>query len=152
MSGAGDGPGGLSGAEAGRRLAADGPNTFPDSRRRGWPAILADAAREPMFLLLLGAALLYLLLGEPRESTFLLLMVALMLGMTLYQEGRTERALAALRDLSAPAATVVRDGRRQRILAAGLVCGDLLVLAEGDRIPADALVLEANGLRSTSRC
>ncbi|MFS2021765.1 hypothetical protein ACEN88_35035, partial [Massilia sp. CT11-108] len=67
-----------------------------------------------MFLLLLGAALLYLPLGEPRESIFLLLMVVLMLGMTLYQEGRTERALQALRNLSAPAAAVIRDGRLQR--------------------------------------
>ena len=137
---------GLSGGEAARRLAADGPNALPDSRRRGWPAIAAEAAREPMFLLLLGAAALYLLLGEARESVFLLMMVLLMLGMTLYQEGRTERALAALRDLSAPAATVIRDGRRQRIPAAALVRGDLLLLAEGDRVPADALLLETSGL------
>jgi Ca2+-transporting ATPase len=140
-------PSGLTNAEAARRLAADGPNALPDHSRRGWGAILAEAAREPIFLLLVAAAILYLLLGEPRESIFLLLMVVLMLGMTLYQEGRTERALAALRDLSAPAATVIRDGgRRQRIPAADLVRGDLLVLAEGDRIPADALVLEASGL------
>jgi Ca2+-transporting ATPase len=146
MNGTGGAHTGLSAAEAARLLAADGPNSLPDSGQRGWPAILGEAAREPMFLLLLGAAALYLLLGEPRESVFLLLMVTLMLGMTLYQEGRTERALAALRDLSAPAATVIREGRRQRISAAGLVRGDLLVLAEGDRIAADALVLEASGL------
>ena len=139
-------PAGLSDAEAVRRLAVDGPNTLPDKRRRGWAAIAGEAAREPMFLLLIGAALLYLLLGEPRESVFLLAMVLLMLGMTLYQEGRTERALAALRDLSAPVATVVRDGRRQRIPASGLVRGDLLVLGEGDRVPADALLLDGAGV------
>jgi len=139
-------PEGLSSAEAARRLAADGPNALPDSRRRGWPAIAAEAAREPMFLLLFGAAGIYLLLGEPRESVFLLLMVLLMLGLTLYQEGRTERALAALRDLSAPTADVIRDGKRQRVPATGLVRGDLLLLAEGDRVPADALLLEAGGL------
>jgi Ca2+-transporting ATPase len=137
---------GLSSAEAARRLAADGPNRLPDAAQRGWAAILAEAAREPMFLLLLGAAGLYLLLGEPRESTFLLLMVVLTLGMTLYQEGRTERALQALRDLSSPAATVVRDGKRLRVAAADLVCGDLVVLAEGDRVPADALLVEAGGM------
>jgi Ca2+-transporting ATPase len=137
---------GLDGAEAARRLAADGPNTLPDGAHRGWPAILADAAREPMFLLLLGAALLYLLLGEAHESVFLLLMVVLMLGMTLYQEGRTEHALQSLRDLSAPSATVVRDGLRQRVPAAALVRGDLVVLSEGDRVPADALLAEANGM------
>ncbi len=99
-----------------------------------------------MFLLLIGAAVLYLLLGEPRESILLMLMVLLTLGMTLYQEGRTGRALAALRELSAPVATVIRDRRRQRVAAAGLVRGDLAVLADGDRVPADALVLEASGL------
>ncbi|MFS2217017.1 HAD-IC family P-type ATPase, partial [Telluria sp. Tellsp104] len=137
---------GLSAAEAARRLAAEGPNTLPDRTRRGWRTILGEAAREPMFLLLVGAALLYLPLGEPRESMFLLLMVVLMLGMTLYQEGRTERALQALRDLSAPASTVVRDGHRQRVPAADLVPGDVVVLTEGDRVPADAVVVETNGL------
>lgn len=136
----------LSSAEAARRLAADGPNALPDARRRGRFAVVADAAREPMFLLLIGAAMLYLLLGEARESVVLLLMVVLLLGMALYQAGRTERALAALRVLSAPDAVVVRDGRRQRIAAAALVRGDLLVLAEGDRIAGDALVLESNSL------
>ena len=137
---------GLSAAEAARRLAADGANALPDRTRRGWRVILGEAAREPMFLLLVGAALLYLPLGEPRESAFLLLMVVLMLGMTLYQEGRTERALQALRDLSAPTATVVRNGRRQRVPAADLVRDDVIVLTEGDRVPADAVVVETSGL------
>ena len=105
-------------------------------------AIVIDTAREPMFLLLVGAALLYLLPGEPQEGTqegnFLLLMDLLMLGMTLYQAGRTERALQALRDLSAPNATVVRNGRQLQVAAAELVRGDVIRLAEGDRVPADA--------------
>jgi Ca2+-transporting ATPase len=137
---------GLPTTEAMRRLAHDGPNALPDHARRGWPVILGEAAREPIFLLLVGAAVLYLLLGEPHESIFLLLMVVLMLGMTLYQEGRTERALQALRDLSAPTATVVRDGRRQRVNASTVVRGDLVVLTEGDRVPADAVLLETGGL------
>lgn len=137
---------GLSCAEAARRLAADGPNRLPDAARRGWLGIVADAAREPMFLLLLGAAAIYLVLGEPRESMFLLAMVVLMVGMTLYQEGRTERALEALRSLSAPVATVIRDGARVRLPASDLVRGDVIVLAEGDRVPADALLRETAGL------
>jgi Ca2+-transporting ATPase len=140
------GAAGLSSAEAGRRLAEDGPNRLPHRERRGWAGILAEAAREPMFVLLLGAALLYVLLGELRESLFLAFMVLVVLGITVFQEGRTERALEALRDLSAPLATAVRDGCRVRLPAADLVRGDLIVLAEGDRVPADALVLEANGL------
>jgi Ca2+-transporting ATPase len=73
-------------------------------------------------------------------------MVVLMLGMTLYQEGRTERALQALRDLSAPTATVLRGGSRQRVPAANVVRGDLIVLTEGDRVPADAVLLDTSGL------
>ncbi|WP_306391882.1 cation-translocating P-type ATPase [Telluria beijingensis] len=137
---------GLSAGEAARRLAANGPNKLPDQARRGWPVIMADAAREPMFLLLVVSALLYLALGEPRESFFLLAMVAVLLGMTLYQEGHTERALQSLRDLSAPLASVVRDRRRLRIAAADLVPGDLVALAAGDRVPADTELLEASGL------
>lgn len=138
---------GLSGAEAARRLAQDGANALPDRARRNWTAIVAEAGREPMFLLLLGAGVLYLLLGEPGEGAVLLGMVVLMLGMTLVQQGRTEHALQALRELSAPAATVMRDGRTLRIPAADVVRGDLVVLAEGDRVPADALLLEANALQ-----
>ena len=93
---------GLSEAEAARRLATDGPNDSGRGARRSWPRILADAAREPMFLLLVVAALLYLLLGELAEGLFLSLMVAVTLGLTMYQEAKTERALAALRQLAAP--------------------------------------------------
>jgi Ca2+-transporting ATPase len=137
---------GLDSADAARRLAVDGPNQLPDGQRRRWPRILLDVAREPMFLLLAGAAALYLTLGEAREGAFLLFMVVFMMAMTLFQEGRTERALEALRDLSAPAALVLRDGILQRIPGTQLVRGDLIELAEGDRVPADALVLEANGV------
>lgn len=139
-------PEGLDSGEAARRLARDGPNRLPDTGRRRWRQIAADAAREPMYLLLLGAATLYLLLGEAREGVFLLGMVVLLLCMTLYQEGRTERALQALRELSSPTALVWRDGRTRRIPASALVEGDLVELGEGDRVPADALLLAAAGL------
>ncbi|MBQ5938933.1 cation-translocating P-type ATPase [Massilia sp. AB1] len=139
-------PEGLSSEDAARRLARDGPNRLPDAGRRRWRRIAADAAREPMYLLLAGAAVLYLLLGEPREGAFLLGMVCLMLCMTLFQEGRTERALQALRDLSSPNALVWRDGRVQRVPATALVEGDVVELGEGDRVPADGLLLSAAGL------
>ncbi|MBQ5948486.1 HAD-IC family P-type ATPase [Massilia sp. ST3] len=137
---------GLSSEDAASRLARDGPNRLPDAGGRGWRRILADAAREPMYLLLAGAAVLYLALGEPREGVFLLGMVVLMLCMTLFQEGRTEHALQALRDLSSPTALVWRDGLARRLPASALVEGDLVELAEGDRVPADALLLEEAGL------
>ncbi|MGI4721333.1 MAG: cation-translocating P-type ATPase [Janthinobacterium lividum] len=137
---------GLTSQEAAKRLVRDGPNRLPNAGGRRWHRIAADAAREPMYLLLAGAAALYLLLGEPREGAFLLGMVLLMLCMTLIQEGRTERALQALRDLSSPTALVRRDSTVRRIPASELVQGDLVELAEGDRVPADALVLMCAGL------
>ncbi|WUR15154.1 cation-translocating P-type ATPase [[Empedobacter] haloabium] len=146
MSGGAADRDGLSAAEAARRLARDGPNALPEREARTAWKIAADAAREPMFLLLCGAALLYLLLGEPLEGGFLMLMVAATVGMTLYQEGKTERALQALRELGSPLALVLRDGSQQRIPARDLVAGDIILLAEGARVPADALLLSCHGI------
>jgi len=138
---------GLDSEEAARLLARDGPNLLPDSGRRRWRRIAADAAREPMHALMVGAAILYLLLGEPLEGGFLFVVVGLMVAMTLFQEGRTERALQALRELGSPTALAWRDGRPQRIAAGALVAGDLVELGEGDRVPADGLLLAASGLQ-----
>ncbi|MGV7207570.1 cation-translocating P-type ATPase [Oxalobacteraceae bacterium A2-2] len=137
---------GLTAGVAAARLAADGPNALPDRDRRGWWRMAADTVREPMFLLLCGAALLYLLLGEPLEGGFLALMVAVTIGLTLHQQGKTERALQALRTLGSPSALVLRDGRRQQVPARELVAGDVVLLDEGVRIPADAVLLSARGL------
>lgn len=137
---------GLSAEEAARRLAADGLNALPSDQRRLWTIILS-AVREPMFLLLIAAAGLYLALGDLHEGLLLLLMVSVTIGLTLYQEGKTERALAALRDLSSPRALVLRDGKAVRIPGHDVVCGDLLLLAEGDRVPADAVLLESNNMQ-----
>ncbi len=139
---------GLDSAEAARRLAAGGPNTLPQGQRRRWRDIAWHAAREPMFALLLGAALLYLVLGELREGLFLAAMVLVTVGLTLYQEGKAERALEALRDLSSPRALVIRDGQRRMVDSRELVPGDLIVLQEGDRVPADAELLACHGLHT----
>lgn len=138
---------GLSELEAARRLRRDGPNTIAKSETRRWTRIVADGTREPMFLLLVVAALLYLLLGKLGEGLFLCLMVGVTLGLTWYQEGKTERALAALRRLGSPRAIVVRDGRRRRVPGSALVVGDVIEIGEGDRIPADALLLAAYDLQ-----
>jgi len=139
---------GLSSAEAARRLARDGPNALPSGGRRGWYAIAWQAAREPMFVLLFGAGLLYLLLGEPREGILMFALVVATLGMTLYEEGKAERALAALRDLSTPRALVIRDGCRRQVDSRDVVVGDLCVLGEGDRVPADGLLLSGQDLQA----
>ncbi len=137
---------GLSSVEAEERLAADGPNSLP-LPRHGLLRLIVRTMREPMFLLLLGAAALYLALGDWLEGAVLMGMVAVNIGLTLHQEGRSERALEALRDLSAPRALVVRDGQPRRIAGSELVQGDLLLLAEGDRVAADAILLEGSSLR-----
>ena len=139
---------GLSAAEAAHRIATDGPNTLAETERRTWRRIITDSAREPMFLLLVGAALLYLALGQLDEGLLLCLMVAVSLGLALYQEGKTERALAALRDLASPRAHVLRDGFWHVIDSAGIVAGDLVAVHEGDRVPADAHVLSSVGLQA----
>jgi Ca2+-transporting ATPase len=138
---------GLSADEAARRLAADGPNALPGAHRRSAWTIAWEAVREPMFLLLLVAGTLYLVFGELREGLTLFGFVLVTLGLTLFQEGKTERAIEALRDLTSPRALALRDGRPQRIAGREVVRGDLLQLGEGDRVAADALLVEADGLR-----
>jgi len=133
---------GLSTAEAARRLAADGPNMLPGSAPKSSWAIVRDVLTEPMFLMLLAAGGIYLALGDRTEGIFLLSCVFVVIGITLVQERKTQRALESLRDLSAPRAQVIRDGQEQRIAGRDVVRGDLLVLHEGDRIAADAQLLQ----------
>ncbi len=137
---------GLSSIQAAARLRSDGPNELPASRRRTFVRGLADVVREPMTALLLGCGAIYMVLGDRQEALMLLGFVALIVGITLYQERKTERALEALRDLASPRALVVRDGHQQRIAGREVVRDDVLVLAEGDRVAADGVVL------STSSC
>lgn len=137
---------GWSEEEARARLAKEGPNSLPE-RENGsvWKRILG-IVKEPMFLLLVGAAGLYFVFGDIREALTLLSSVVLVITITVVQEGRTERALEALRDLSSPKARVERGGIVKSIDARDLVVGDFIHLAEGDRIPADALLREGTPL------
>ncbi|NJD10254.1 MAG: cation-translocating P-type ATPase [Gemmatimonadetes bacterium] len=137
---------GLSEQEAAERLRAEGLNELPGSRSRSSFRIALEVVREPMFLLLVGCGTLYLMLGEPREALLLLGFVFVVMGITIVQERRTERALEALRDLSSPRALVIRDGQRRRIAGREVVRGDLVVLAEGDRVPADGILRRGTGL------
>ncbi len=137
---------GLSQAEAANRLARNGYNELPSSKQRSLLAIAWEVAREPMFLLLVACGMLYLILGDVEEALMLLGFVFVVMGITLYQERKTERALEALRDLSSPRARVVRDGIEMRIAGREVVCGDLLLIAEGDRVPADARLLSCVNL------
>ena len=134
---------GLTEKEATQRLIDEGPNELPTAVRRGIFAIALEVIREPMFLMLVACGALYLVLGEPADASMLLGFVFVVMGITIVQERRTEHALEALRDLSSPRALVIRDGHQRRIPGREVVRGDLMILAEGDRVPADALLRHA---------
>ncbi len=132
---------GLSEQEVAARLAKEGHNELPSTGRRGIVKIALEIVLEPMFILLIAGGIIYLLLGDIREALILLGSICVIMGITFYQEHRTERALEALRDLSSPRALVIRDGVQKRIAGREVVRGDILMLAEGDRVPADAVLL-----------
>jgi Ca2+-transporting ATPase len=133
---------GLSSAKAVVRLNKEGANELPASGTRHLGRIALDVLREPMLLLLSSAGGIYLLLGDINDAMLLMGFVCVVLGITIYQEFKTERVLDALRDLTSPRALVIRDGKTQRIAGREVVRGDVLILSEGDRIPADGILIE----------
>lgn len=137
---------GLTGAEATARLQRHGENIVHKRRSRSLLQILREVLREPMFLLLVVAAALYLLFGDIGQGLFLVAGACLSTGLVVFQELRSERALSALHALAEPVARVVRDGRQQLIHARLLVPGDFILVAEGGRLPADALFVAGDPL------
>ncbi len=137
---------GLSDSQVAERLRADGFNELPASKPRTVFATALEVVREPMFLLLVASGGIYLAVGDLTEGLLLLGFVFVVMGITLYQQRKTERALEALRDLSSPRALVIRNGGRKRIPGRELVRGDLVMVVEGDRVPADAVLLDTTGL------
>jgi Ca2+-transporting ATPase len=137
---------GLSSPEAEVRLQRDGPNELPAASRSGTAQLLLEVVREPMFLLLVACGVIYLALGDRQEALMLLGFVGVVIAMTFVQKRRSQAALDALRDLSSPRALVLRDGAAVRIPGKDLVVGDIVLMAEGDRVPADIELLEANYL------
>ena len=139
-------PAGLSEAEAQRRLAEHGPNAIEERERRSLATTLRQVAREPMFLLLLVAAGVYLLVGDLGEGLLLSCFALLSVGLVIVQQRRSERALDALRALAAPQARVLRAGQVRRLPAREIVPGDWIVLSEGERIAADAVLRQGEAL------
>jgi Ca2+-transporting ATPase len=137
---------GLSDAEARERLVRDGPNELPLAKHRGVLRLVWEVASEPMFLLLVACGAIYMLLGDRQEALMLLGFVSVVMGISFSQQRRSERSLAALRDLSSPRAQVEREGNLVRLDARELVVGDIVLLAEGDRVPADVLLIEVSNL------
>lgn len=138
---------GLTDAEAAKRLVRDGFNELPSAQARNLWRIALEVLREPMLLLLMGTGGVYLLLGDPKEAAALLVAIFVIIGITLYQERKTERALHALRDLSSPRALVIRQGARKRIPGREVASGDVVVISEGDRVPADGVILQCRNIQ-----
>ena len=133
---------GLSQAEAEARLKKDGYNELPTSKPRTIFNIIWGVLSEPMFILLVSCAVLYLLLGNLEDALVLIVSVIIVMVIDIVQEGKTDKALEALKNLSSPRALVIRDGEQKRIPGREVVVGDLIILAEGDRVPADAFILK----------
>lgn len=134
---------GLTSAEAAARQARYGKNELAPPKKTSFAAKIIKVIGEPMFLLLIGAAAIYFLLGEPRDGVIMLVFVLGIIGIEAIQEWKTDRTLAALRDLSNPSIKVLRDGRETMIDSRDLVPGDVMLLSEGVKIPADGLILQA---------
>lgn len=132
---------GVSNSDVVARHLRDGFNELPTEKSRSFFKIALEVFSDPIFLLLAASGVIYLFLGDIQEALMLLGFVGFIMGISLFQESKTERALEALKNLSSPRALVIRDGAQMRIPGREVVCGDVLVLAEGDRVPADAKVL-----------
>src|SRR5579859_6603466 len=137
---------GLSSVEAAARLNSHGYNELPAAQQRGVFRIAFEVVRQPMFALLISGGVVYLILGDLMEAILLLIFASLSVVITIIQESRSERVLEALRNLASPRALVIRDGNRVQIAGREVVRGDLLVITEGDRVAADATVVEGNDL------
>jgi Ca2+-transporting ATPase len=142
------GPSGLGAAEAARRLAEFGPNELQAQGRVSPWAILLEQFKNVLIIILLLATALSAFLGHGVEAIAITVIVLFAVILGFIQEFRAERAIEALREMAAPSATVIRDGRDQRIPAHDLVPGDLVVLSTGDKVPADARLTEAINLQT----
>lgn len=147
MPGDGNGRSGLSPAEASERLLRFGPNASAEDGDHGLRNVLRGIAGEPMFLLLLAAAGLYLAIGDLGEGLLLAFFAVVSVGLVTLQQYRGERALQALRAFAVPHARVIRAGEVVRVPATEVVPGDLLLVGEGDRVAADGVLREASGLQ-----
>jgi len=137
---------GLTNQEAEVRLKKFGYNELPSQKRQNVFSIFFNVLKEPMLLMLIGSGAIYLFLGELKDALMLLTFVFMVVGITFYQERKTERALDALKNLSSPKALVIREGQHLKIYGKELVKDDLIVLREGDRVPADAIIISCVNL------
>ena len=139
---------GLTGSQAKEKLRTEGYNSLPSSKPKNFFSIALGVVKEPMFILLVACGTLYLVLGNIREGLMLLGFVFVIMGIEFFQERKTEKALDALKDMASPRALVIRNGVETRIAGFEVVTDDIIVLQEGDRVPADATVLHSVSLQA----
>jgi len=139
---------GLSEREAARKLKEHGPNTIAEKSGVSAFKVLLDQFKDFMILVLLASTAVSAFMGEMVEAVTIIAIVVLNAILGFIQEYRTEKTLEALKGLAAPAAKVIRDGKQLSILAESVVPGDLILLEAGDRVPADATLIEAVGMQA----
>src|SRR4051812_27294983 len=123
-----------------------GKNVFDLEDSRGFFKVLVDIIREPMFILLIVACSLYFILGEPDEGWMMMAAMLFVAAISFYQDVKSTRAVEALKEFTEPKITVVRDGIEKTISSADLVPGDIMLLEEGSKIPADGIIVQENDL------
>lgn len=137
---------GLSANQVSEKQQKYGYNELPNRDHRNLIKIIFGLLTEPMIFLLLCVIAVYFVLGDKTEALVLMVSVCFIIGIELYQERKTEKTLEALRNLSSPIADVIRDGKHLTIPGRELVTDDIIMLAEGGRVPADAALLAAENL------
>ncbi len=137
---------GLSEKEAKTRLTNDGFNEILKEKNKSFLRIVLEVLKEPMFILLIACAIIYIFIGDLEGSIMLICCVGLIIGITIFQERKVEKALSALRNLSSPRALVIREGKERYIPGREVVTGDIVIIKEGDRIPADGIILFQNNV------
>jgi P-type Ca2+ transporter type 2C len=137
---------GLTHTEAKKRLEVEGPNELPTLKSRKFLELLKEVLLEPMVALLLSCGIIYFFLGNNQEALMLLGFLFIIVFITIYQENKTEKALEALRNLSSPRALVMRENQKKRIPGREVVREDIIILSEGDRVPADANIIFSSNL------
>ena len=137
---------GLTTIEAKARQQSQGYNALPDREKRSFIKIIVGVLTEPMIFLLVSVVVVYFLLGDKTEAMVLMVSVLVIIGIELYQDSKTEKALEALRGLASPSCNVIRDGKLMVIPSRELVVGDVFLVSEGERVPADAVLLDAENI------
>ncbi len=137
---------GLTDEQAKEKLKKEGHNSLRSSKPKNFIYIAISVVKEPMFILLVACGTLYMFMGNINEGLMLLGFVFVIMGIEIYQEKKTEKALDALKDLASPRALVIRDSKEKRIAGFEIVTQDIIILQEGDRVPADATILNSINL------